>query len=160
VCVCVYIYISAHRAAMVHRVPDRPTDRPTDRPSERPPVHPPRHLVFPAAVPPAKINKGTINKNYIFFIHRRGVRARGGREDWEMEDGGCTPRVRAFDLFSFIFAGARWLPRHPRLPSFPSFFFFLPFAIRGERGGLSCYLRATAGDIVAVAPGNMSEFGY
>lgn len=73
------------------------------------------------------------------------------------------PRVRAFDLFSSFFAGAcppRSFPAAHVLAVAEFSLLFLPFAIPGERGGLSCYLRAAAGDIVAADPGNMGEFGY
>lgn len=127
-----YVYTSAHRTAMVYRVPDQPTDPASERESGRSPFRPSRHLVLPTTVPPAKINKGTINKNYIFFIHRRWVGARGGRErGWEGEGwkGGIVGMYAAcarLRSFSSVFAGAR-PPALSRLPSFPSSLSLFPF---------------------------------
>lgn len=69
-------------------------------------------------------------------------------------------RLRPFFFLRFCGGSSSPSPPPPalsRLPSFPSslslsLFFFCFLQYRDERGGLSCYLRAAAGDIVAAPP--------
>lgn len=105
--------ISLYSAAAVHRIPDRPS------PYFSPPLNP--HRVSPTtAVPPAKINKDTINKNYIFFIHR-SRQAVGGLE---RGNTACAP-LRFFFLRFCVPSPFSYPPRFPRV--FPFLFFFFNF---------------------------------
>lgn len=135
----------------------------------RPPVRcsppaPPHSLASPTAVPPTKINKGTINKNYIFFIHR------GVRED--RRGGPGPPRVRASSispffspsLFLSIYLLFLFYPRPTRPRASPlrfscfPFFFFLFFAMRVVRAFL--LFKGGRRERYCSGRGNMGEFGY